>query len=237
MSETITTTESGRRLWAGTLLDCDHSTIPVLAANNTSAGPVLLEVVTYSHASDTRLIADTYRVFINGVARHGGFAHHLDASGLSELDARRFLGVELPPCGVSDPYAARRVGDGRYVSDCGFPVNPAGYCCEHGTWVGPDGWTTWDEHAADMMEAHAQYRSEVRHLPEDQRPSFDVWLAEDYCDDGIDRATCPEHGEQVVIDYGATRGPDPYGIQFLACRHAVVSFGPEETYIVETVRS
>ena len=50
--------------------------------------------------------------------------------------------------------------------------------------------------------------------------------------------TCPEHGEQAVTSYSSTPGPDPYGVQHLACGHRVVCYGPgEENYIYGGVRA
>jgi hypothetical protein len=48
----------------------------------------------------------------------------------------------------------------------------------------------------------------------------------------VDTETCPEHGEQTVTGYGATRGSDPYGTSRLACGHTVVCFGPGEGNVI-----
>lgn len=49
-------------------------------------------------------------------------------------------------------------------------------------------------------------------------------------------ATCPEHGAQEVVGFGATRGPDPYGIDVLACGHDVICLGPGEPYVIVGTR-
>ena len=39
---------------------------------------------------------------------------------------------------------------------------------------------------------------------------------------------CPEHGDQAVVGYASTGGPDPYGVDKLACGHEVICMGPGE---------
>jgi hypothetical protein len=51
-------------------------------------------------------------------------------------------------------------------------------------------------------------------------------------DPQVDTETCPDHGEQVVRGYSATRGPDPYQVSHLACGHRVICLGPGDPNVI-----
>jgi len=48
----------------------------------------------------------------------------------------------------------------------------------------------------------------------------------------LEVTTCPEHGEQAVVGYESTGGPDPYGVDKLACGDRVMCFGPGEPNVI-----
>ena len=89
-----------------------------------------------------------------------------------------------------------------------------------------------EEQYADMMEAHQQYESEMRGVPESERPTFEEWLE---APDPIDTDLCPEHKVQVPVEgFGSTGGADPYSVAFLECGHAIWSPGPGDIAIYAT---
>jgi hypothetical protein len=47
-----------------------------------------------------------------------------------------------------------------------------------------------------------------------------------------DTDECPVHGNQPVVAYSSTRGPDPYAVNKLACGHQVACLGPGEPNVI-----
>ena len=46
------------------------------------------------------------------------------------------------------------------------------------------------------------------------------------CPDFVETAECPEHGNQEIVGYGSSGGPDPYTVEMLKCKHKVICLGP-----------
>lgn len=86
---------------------------------------------------------------------------------------------------------------------------------------------------ADRMEAHAEYRSEFGSwLPGNEPVTFEEWLDATDEDELDETDVCPTHGRENVTGTRSTGGPDPYGVDELACGCDVVCYGPGEPNVV-----
>lgn len=81
------------------------------------------------------------------------------------------------------------------------------------------GWIAHDNCACGEVRPHEEGTCEDPDMP-------------DRFSDEVDLDICPLHGWQVVTGYRHTRGPDPYGVNRLACRHEVACLGPHEANII-----